>query len=282
MVARFLKFGFLVVISAAFVSALPAATRYSGHGLILSIQPEKKTLTISHGPIKGYMPAMIMPFTVKDPELLAPLQPGQQVYFRLVVEARNSYLDHIRITSASPVEPEKWQSPVLSHLVQVGEALPDFQLTDHRGQVLSLTDFRGKLVVVTFIYTRCPLPDYCPRMTDNFAEIKNRFKVYMGKDLILLSITIDPQYDTPEILRTYARVFSDDVPGWYYLTGQKRDIQKVAGYFGLEFWPDEGQILHNLQTAVIDRSGRMAANIEGKEYSPRQLGDFIENLLRNR
>lgn len=268
-----------VIMIALFTTSLLAApNRYSGHGLVLAVNG--KTVTISHEKIPGYMDAMVMPFKVKDAALLKGVERGRQVYFRLAVEKDESYIDHIVVTSADPVDPSKWQTPVVSQLVHSGEMAPDFRLVDHNRQPVSLSQFRGKLVAVNFIYTRCPLPDYCPRMTDNFAGLKKRFKDRLGKDLVLLTITIDPQYDTPEILKAYAKVFGGgEAQGWYYLTGSKQEITRVSGSFGLEYWPDEGTIMHNLQTGIIDRDGRMAANVEGKEYSSRQLGDLVEGLL---
>jgi protein SCO1/2 len=252
-----------------------ALDRYSGRGLVLAV--DAKTITISHDRIPGFMEAMVMRFDVRIPKLLQGIQPGQQVYFRLVVDKKESYIDHLVLLSAEPVDPGKWQTPVVSKLVKVGERVPDFTLKDHNERSISLSQFQGKIVAVTFIYTRCPLPDYCPRMTDNFAELKKRFADEEG--LVLLTITIDPQYDTPQILNEYARLFGGgESRNWHYLTGSKQDIIRVAGYFGLEYWPDNGTILHNLQTAVIDRSGKMAANLEGKEYSAKQLGDLIERL----
>jgi len=261
-------------------SAFAGPKRYSGRGLVLAVNPSERSLTISHEKIPGFMDAMAMPFRVNNARLLQGVERGHQVYFRLAVEKNTSYVDHLVIVSAAPVDPSKWQTPVISKLVDPGQPIPDFRLVDHNGQPTALSQFRGKVVAVTFIYTRCPLPDYCPRMTDNFAEMKKRFRERLGKDLILLTITIDPQYDTPEILKTYAKVFGGgEAQGWYYLTGSRQDVARVSGFFGLEYWPDEGAITHTLQTGIIDRDGRLAANVAGKDYSAKQLGDLMEGLL---
>lgn len=157
--------------------------------------------------------------------------------------------------------------------------MPDFELTDHTGARVLLSQFRGKVVAVNFIYTRCPLPDYCPRMTNNFAELLKRFSKAVGKELVLLSLTFDPQHHTPQVLSDYAKSFRVKVPGWRFLTGNRQEISRVCGLFGVEYWPDQGMITHNLQTGLIDREGRLAANVEGKDYSAQQLGDLVELLL---
>ena len=170
-------------------------------------------------------------------------------------------------------------APAAPVLVKIGAPLPDFTLVDQRGASLSLASLRGKVVVVTFVYSRCPLPDYCPRMVQNLARVRERFKDRLGRDLALLTITFDPRYDTPEVLRSYAEHYAADVPGWHFLTGAPEAIERVCAAFGIEYWPDQGLITHTLQTAVLDREGRLAAAVEGKDYTPRQLADLVGSLL---
>ena len=267
------------VITIALMSSC-APKRYFGRAIVLQVNQQDKMVTLSHEPIPNFMDAMVMPFSVRDSELLAGVQRGQRVHFRLAVDKKVAYLEHLRIVSAAPVDPSTWQSAPLSQVVKLGEPIPDFELTDHRGTRVSMSQFRGKVVAVNFIYTRCPLPDYCPRMTNNFTALRDRFARQVGTQLVLLTLTFDPQYDTAEVLRNYAKSYRTEVPGWYFLTGDWQEIARVCGLFGVEFWPDEGMITHNLQTGLIDREGRLAANVEGKDYSPKQLGDLIELLLQ--
>ena|SRR5688572_24204208 len=253
-------------------------TRRSGRGLVLAVDRAGAGITISHDAIPGFMDAMVMPFKVANQELLRGVESGQQIYFRLAVEKTRSYIDHLRILSPTPADPARWQSPVRSHLVRTGDPVPGFELADDDGEMVRMGDLRGKVVALTFFYSRCPLPDYCPRMTANFAELARRFAARLGKELVLLSITIDPQHDTVPVLKKYAaRQAAAD--GWRFLTGDLPEITRISGFFGLEFWPDQGAILHNLQTAIIDRDGKLAANTGGRSYSPRQLGDLVESLL---
>lgn len=236
-------------------------------------------LTVSHDAIDGYMDAMVMPFSVRDTQLLAGVMPGDRIAFRLVVSKSGSFVDNVRVLSASRRDAGQLRSPVVPTLVAIGERMPDFSLVDQRGEPFSLADVRGQVVLVTFIYTRCPLPDYCPRMMLNFAEIKERFAAQLGRDVTLLTITFDPKHDTHEIMERYGRAFGNDGPGWYMLTGAATEIQPVTDAFGIEFWPDEGLLTHTLQTAVIDRHGRLYATIEGKDFSVEQLADVVRSAI---
>ena len=164
-------------------------------------------------------------------------------------------------------------------MVDPVETAPDFTLTDQHGTRVSLASLRGRVVALTFIYTRCPLPDYCPRMVTNLRAVKDRFADRLGRDLALLTISFDPKHDTPERLKGFAEQYRANVPGWHFLTGSADEVQRACSLFGVEFWPDEGLITHTLQTAVIDRDGRLAATVEGKEYTGRRLGDLIERVL---
>jgi protein SCO1/2 len=131
------------------------------------------------------------------------------------------------------------------------------------------------VVAVAFIYTRCPLPDYCPRLMTNFRAVRARFERRMDRDLVLLTVTFDPQHDTSAVLGEDARRYGADSPGWHFLAGTKNEIARVCALFGVEFWPEEGLITHKPRTAVIDRDGRLAT-IEGKDYSGVQLGDLVK------
>jgi protein SCO1/2 len=164
-------------------------------------------------------------------------------------------------------------------LVPVGAAIPDFELTDQSAATVALSSLKGKIVAVTFIYSRCPLPDYCPLMVENFKAIRDRFAARMDRDLVLLTISFDPQYDTPAVLARYAAARRAGGPGWHFLTGDAKKIERVCNAFGIQYWAEEGLITHSLQTAVIDRDGRLAASVEGKDFTARQLGDLVGTVL---
>jgi protein SCO1/2 len=255
------------------------ATRHQSRGLVLKVDRTASTLTVSHEDIPGYMDAMVMPFTVRDGKPLAEVRPGDRIAFRVNVRKDRSWIDRVKLLSAAPVDQGLTQTPAVSTLVPIGAPIPDFTLTNQDGDPTSLSSLRGKVVAVTFIYTRCPLPDYCPRMITNLQAVERRFPELVGKDLALAAVTFDPQYDTPARLKEYARAFKVDRPGWQLLTGTVDDVSRVCGMFGVEFWPDEGLITHTLQTAVIDREGRLVAAVEGKDYSGKQLADLVRLTL---
>jgi protein SCO1/2 len=255
------------------------AARHQARGLVLRVDPAASSLTVSHDQIPGYMDAMVMPFSVRDSRALEEVRPGDRVAFRINVGKNRTVIDRLRLLSAAPADAGLIQSPAASTLVPIGQPVPDFSLIDQRGEPVTLASLRGSVVAVTFIYTRCPLPDYCPRMMTNLGAVRDRFRERLGRDLALLTVTFDPQYDTPEKLRQYADRYKANVPGWHVLTGSTEEIGRVCSVFGVEFWPDEGLITHTLQTAVIDKDGRLAATVEGKDYSGRQLSDLIAQVL---
>ena len=222
-----------------------------------------------------------MPFDVRGSGLSG-VRPGDRVSFRLVVRKDGSHIDRLRLLSAAPADSGTVMTPATSTLVPIGSPVPNFSLIDQRGAPLTLTSLRGQVVVVTFIYTRCPLPDYCPRMIANLSAVRERFRTQVGKDLALLTVTFDPQYDTPERLAAFAKSQKADVDGWYFLTGDNNGIKQVCDAFGVEYWPDSGLITHTLQTAVIDRDGRLAAAVEGKDFTGRQIADLVEVVLERK
>ena len=224
------------------------------------------------------MDAMVMPFAAARPQDLRDVKPGDRIEFRLNVRRSGTLIDRIRILSAAPASEGMPATPEARPPVAVGQEVPGFTLTDQDGAAISLQSLRGRTVVVSFIYTRCPLPDYCPRIMTNLASIGDRFADRLGRDLFLLTITFDPQHDTPEKMKEYARRYGADVSGWRMLTGPKEEIARVCSSFGVEYWPEEGMITHTLRTVIIDNTGRLAATVEGKEHSTRQLGDLIEAL----
>lgn len=255
------------------------ARRYDGTGVVIAVAPQQHLVTISHDAIPGYMDPMVMPFSVRDAALLNEIQPGDRVQFRLVVTRSESHLDRLDVLSAARTDAGLLRSPAIPTLIGIGEKMPNFTLRDQLDRPISLEDLAGQVVIVTFIYTRCPLPDYCPRMMLNFREIKERFEPLLGRELTLLTITFDPKYDTPEIMARYGRAFGSDGPGWHLLTGPSEEIQRVTEAFGIEFWPEEGMFTHTLQTAVLDRQGRLYGTLEGKEYSVQQLADLVSAAL---
>ena len=263
----------------ALAPLVACAERHEMRGLVLAIDQTASAVTVSHDPVPGYMDAMVMPFTVARPAELRDVRPGDRIRFRMTV-GRDTTIDRIRILSAAP--PSTPETAGAAPALPIGDVVPSFTLIDQHTTSVSLDSMRGKVVVVSFIYTRCPLPDYCPRVMTTFASLRDRFAGRLGTDLVLLTVTFDPQFDTPEKLREFAARYDANVPGWHLLTGSRADVTRVCTMLGVEFYPEEGMLTHTLQTAVIDRTGRLAARAEGRDFSTRQLADLVELHLAAR
>jgi protein SCO1/2 len=261
------------------MSAAGCAAHHSSTGLVLKVDRPGAIVTISHDPFPGFMDAMVMPFDLKGSARTTKVSPGDRVRFRLSVKGGRSWIDRVDVVSAAPVDAGLQNTPAVPVLVPVGTAMPDFELTDQGGRQVALSALKGKVVAVTFIYSRCPLPDYCPRMVENFKAVRERFAARMDRDLVFLTISFDPRYDNPEVLTKYAASQRAGGPGWHFLTGDPATIERVCNAFGIQYYAEEGLITHSLQTAVIDRDGRLAASVEGKDFTPTQLGDLVGAIL---
>ena len=254
----------------ATLATCSCAKRYEVRGIVLRTNPAAGTALIAHKAIPGYMPAMAMEFRARHAREFAPLQPGSRVSFTL----RKNLAEHVRTTGDAfdPKEVDLTQAPLKP---LPGALIPGFTLTDQHGAPFTLSALRGRWVAVNFIYTRCPLPEVCPRLTATFASLQRRFR---DAPLTLLSITLDPRYDTPEILAAYARRTSAGA-NWRFLTGPPETVADVARSFGLFSWTEEGVIVHNSTTALIDPGGRLAALIEGSSFGLEEIAALINYSL---
>jgi protein SCO1/2 len=271
-----------------------AAQRYPVTGLVLKIDPAHRTFVASCTAIPGYMAAMVMPIPVRDGKALEALKPSEVVDFTLVVTKDDAYAENLHVHQYQSMELEPLQARRLQLLagmdhadsataeLALGAAVPDFTLTDQAGRNVRLSQLAGKVLVSSFIYTSCPLPNYCFRLSNNLGRLQKRFADRMGRDLVLLSVSIDPVHDTPEVLAKYAATWKADAKSWHFLTGPEPEVRSVCRRFGVNFWPDEGALTHSLHTIVIDRQGKLVANFEGNEFTAEQLGDFVEAVLGRR
>jgi protein SCO1 len=263
--ARFARTFF---ISISLVSGLWARS-YAIDGLVVSVNPPG--FTVAHRPIPGYMQAMTMEFRAATARELQPVRPGMRVRFQL----RDNVARAIRV-----VAPDEGDMPVPAIVPRVGEKAPGFRLTDHRGTALELSDLRGKLVALNFIYTRCPMSEVCPRLSASFATVQRRFAASIGRDLVLLSITIDPEWDTPQVLAAYAKLWRAREDGWRFLTGPPDAVRNAAASWGLVYWPEDGAIVHTSRTALIGPDGKLLAMVEGSSYRTDQLVELIRHHLQ--
>ena len=266
------------------------AGQYAMRGMVLALDAAHRSVVISHDAITGVMPAMTMPFEVSDASALSGLAPGAIVTFTLVIGKSSSHIERVRVLRYESVEQDPLAARRLRLLQQmtraaaaplnIGQPVPDFTLTDQAHARVSLSQFRGKVVALNFVYTSCVLPQFCYRMANYFGVMQQRFRGRLGRDLVLLTVTFDPVRDTPERLAEYGRQWNADARVWHFLTGPAGDVQRVTSQFGLDAFPDEGLFSHSTRTVVIDRRGVLAASIEGNQFTAAQLGDLIETELR--
>jgi protein SCO1 len=269
-------------------ACVAAQHRYPVSGLVLSLDQPHQSVLVSHGSIQGFMDAMTMSFRARTAKDLASLHAGDAVAFTLVVDKDSSWAENIRVVEFDSAERDPVQAnrlKLLGSLMQknaaaalsAGDTVPDFTLTDQTNHQVRFSAFAGRVVAMNFVYTRCPLPDYCFRLSNNFGQLQKRFGA--SRDLVLLTVTFDPVNDQPDVLARYAQVWKADAEFWHFLTGPVTEIQHLCAMFGVGYWPDEGLYTHSLHTAVIDRQGRLVANLEGNRYTARQLGDLVDAVI---
>jgi len=282
----------IVVIVLAMVMSAAAQKKYDVTGMILKVDKASQTMLVSCRDIPGYMDAMAMPFSVRDLKMLEGFEPGMTVEFSLIVDKDSSYAEDVHVRPFESLELDPTEARRLKLMenamasksratdaLHVGQAVPDFALTDQSGKRLSLSQLKNRVVAVTFIYTRCPLPNYCVRLANNLGVLQRRFKDRMGSDLVLLTIIIDPVHDQPDALANYARTWKADARTWHFLTGSVSDIRQICHTFDMDFYPDEALLVHSFHTVVIDRSGNLAANLEGNSFTAQQLGDLVQTVM---
>jgi protein SCO1 len=260
---------------------------YSLHGQILAIDAPHKSLTIKHGDIKGLMPAMTMPYSVKDDRLLSGIAAGDLIDATLVIESNDAYLAAIRRTGTAPLEPPPADAPTPAAssgvaLLKPGEAAPNAAFVDQDGRKRAFSSFRGTPVVMTFIYTRCPLPNFCPLMDRNFAKMQGPLKSDPALNRVhLVTVSFDPAIDTPRVLKKHAKELDADLRRWTFLTGDRDDVDRFAARFGVAVSRapnDPRDITHNLRTVIIDSGGRLVKTYTGNEWTPEQVLDDLRTV----
>lgn len=253
--------------------------RYAMEGTIVSIDQASHQVMVNMKAIPGFMEAMVMPMTLKADWAYQVMKPGQTIKATLVVQGDQSWLEHPTFsdTAAAPAGTETGSTGPAP-----GAHVPDFTLRDQSGHKLSLASLKGKAVVLTFIYTRCPLPNYCPLMERNFRTIHQQVQKnpqqYPPVDLI--SFSFDPQYDTPSVLKKYGEryVGKEGFAHWQFATSTPKQIATMAKYFGVAYQPEQGVIVHTLQTVVIDPEGRFFKSYYGNEWDPQQVLTDLQRI----
>ena len=267
-----------VVVVAILVSACgrTAPTKeYQLKGQILDMKPETNEVLVKHEDIAGFMPAMTMPYKVQDGKILADKQPGDLITATLVVGETEAHLSKIDKTGHAPIENATAPAITDSQILKPGDAVPDTKLVDENNAARPLTSLKGHRVALTFMYTRCPQPDFCPLMDRNFAAIQNEIKKTPGLgDVQLVSVSFDPATDTPAVLKTHARALQADPAVWHFVTANTGDIKGFSAKFGVTAEPSDESpavLTHNLSTAVIDADGRLVKIRPGNMWTPADL-----------
>ena len=248
---------------------------FAARGVVREFSPDDQTVTIRHEAVSNFMGAMTMPFKVRDAKELAGLHPGDEVSFRLHVTRTESWVDQIKnIGIGAPVS-----NPARKEILQragsetgapasrIEPASPAhgrnplwyYKFTNELGQAVSLSDFHGQALAVTFIYTRCPLPDYCPRLSRNFEEASQKLDSRPGAptNWHFISVSFDSQFDTPAVLQAYGKSYQYNPAHWSFLTGPPDKIAELARLSGVQYESDNGLINHNFRTLIVDGNGHL-------------------------
>jgi protein SCO1/2 len=268
------------------VAPSKAARRFPFRGIVRAVDAQKREVTVEHEAVPDFMDAMTMSFPVHDdPQIFEILHPGDRLEAKLVVDGENYWLEQILTkgfvatpsagvgaSSGSVVTPEPNRG------VAIGDPIPDFALTDQTGKTVRLSQMRGSPVAVTFLYTRCPIATACPLTATKFAKLDSLLKERgFGK---ILTITVDPEHDTPKVLADYAARLGADPARWKFLTGDPKAVADVATSFGVIYYPDAGQVVHGQAAAVVDPSGRLATIYYGQSWDPEHLLRDLEKARK--
>ena len=270
------------LLAASACSRTPETRTYQLRGQVLAVRPETSEILVKHEDIQGFMPAMTMPYRVKEPALLKDRAPGDLITATLQVAPDLAWLSAITKTGSAPIpEDANTRIPAAAgvHLLTPGDEGPDTTVTDQDEQPLALPAWRGSAVVVTFIYTRCPLPQFCPLMDKRFAEIQSLAAAdpaLRGK-VRLLSISFDPTTDRGAVLRAHALKAGADPAVWRFATAEEPVVDRMAAAFGVNVIREQdGTITHNLRTAVIDPQGRIVSLHDSNAWSASAIVDELK------
>lgn len=253
-------------------------------GEVVSVDMQKHRVMVAHEEIPNYMMAMTMPFKVKDTTLLLGLEPGDSIQATLAVSRTESWLETITVIGKDETQQSfAVRDAVFKRLFKEGEPFPKVALINKDGKNIQLSDYRGKVLAFTFIYTRCPLPDFCIRMSDQFAQVQTLLKT--ETDLVgqwqLLTISFDPEFDKPEVLKRYGKNYGADFATWEFATGSMETIRAMANGLDLTLDDDEGgMIAHNLRTVVVDQNGTLVKIIKGNEWTANDVVKEIRLLIK--
>lgn len=268
----------LVVACGARGGAGEHALRYELRGRIVSFDRAQQQVVISHGDVPGLMEGMTMPFTLREESAYDVMKGGSSIQATLVVDEGRSWLENPVISDAQPETIAGTVDAAQPAEPTVGDALPAFTLLNQDTKHVRLASYHGKILAITFIYTRCPLPDYCALMSANFAQLNRALsqEPALAQKVQLLSVTLDPAYDTPKVLRSYGAAYTENYSSekfarWEFATGEPDEVHRLASFFGLIYDRQGDQITHSLRTAVVTPDGKLYKLYRGNEWKPDEM-----------
>ena len=265
------------------------AKRYPLKGVVLAVDRANKKATIKHEEIPGYMEVMTMDFQIREDWVWDDLIKDAEIHAELVVDDANGeyWLEKIAIVAAS--SSGKPAPPVNENFAQIGNPIPAFSLVNQDGKKISPKDYEGKALAITFIYSRCPLPEYCILMSKNFSDLAIQLNddAQLKEKIRLLSISFDPATDTPEKLRQYGQGYlgkdaKPDFTVWQLATGTDKQVKEIADFFGLLYEVDQNdktQFNHSLRTIVVAPDGKVQKIFAGQDWTTAQLLSELQKSL---
>jgi protein SCO1/2 len=272
---------------AAACAKAPDQRTFALQGQIQSLEPARKIVVVKHEEIKGFMPAMTMPYEVRETKALDGLAAGDLINATLVVVSNGAYVTDIKKVGQAPLEKPPAEAANLTassgfELLRPGDAVPDGSFLDQNGNTRRFSAFKGSPLVITFIYTRCPLPTFCPLMDRHFVTLQKNLKEDPSlKSVHLITVSFDPATDTPPVLKQHAKTLNADLTRWTFLTGDRDDIDRFAARFGVSVGralDDPTNITHNLRTAIIGADGKVVKVYTGNDWTPQQVLADLKTL----
>lgn len=260
----------------------PNELKFTTKGIVRDISLDRHKAVIRHDAISNYMPAMTMEFNIRDTNELSGIATGDRISFRLTAAKDTHWVDLVRKIHQpmdNPVQPKPISHQSPRGELSTGDILPDSKLTAENGKIVQFSDFQGKVVALTFIFTRCPLPDFCPRMGNNFATARELLlaKPNAPTNWQFLSISFDPDFDKPSVLSRYAEFYrKGNTDRWLFAAAPVRSVSEMAARLDLMVFREaNGAISHNLRTVVLDPRGRIHRQFNGNEWTPEELADAV-------
>ena len=276
-----------LTLASAACSKAPDQRSFTLQGQVQSLDASRKTVVVKHEEIKNFMPAMTMPYEVEEAKLLDGLAPGDLINAKLIVFSNGAHLAEIRKVGTAPLEkpPAEAPNPAASsgfELIRPGQPAPDARFVDQDGKARQFAAFKGAPVVMTFIYTKCPLPTFCPLMDRHFVTLQKMLQADPALNPVrLVTVSFDPLTDTPPVLKRHAKSLDADLTRWTFLTGDRDEVDQFAARFGVSVsraMNDARDIAHNLRTAIIGADGTLIKVYTGNDWSPEQVLADLKNL----